>query len=70
MGVEKTGLILKSSLCPQIASERASESYFQSSRAKCQCDKAKEIIQKCSALQGRLEQVVQVSWSPLYQTEL
>ena len=47
-------------LFSQIASDRASESYFQSSRAKCQCDKAKEIIQKCSELQRRLEQVVQV----------
>ena len=53
-------------LCPhnnllssQIASDRASESYFQSSRAKCQCDKAKEIIAKCEELGKILEQVVQ-----------
>ena len=43
----------------QIASERASESCFQSSRAKCQCERAKEIILKCEELQKTLEMVVQ-----------
>ena len=43
-------------LSSQIASDRASESYFQSSRAKCQCDKAKEIIAKCEELGKILEQ--------------
>jgi len=43
----------------EITSERANESYFQSSRAKCQCDKAKEIIEKCSELQKSLDQIIQ-----------
>lgn len=43
----------------QIRSERASESYFAGSRAKCQCLRAKEIIEKCGNVRADISSIIE-----------
>ena len=44
----------------QIRYERASEAYFTDSRPKCQCAKARDIVEKCTSAKHDLSLILEV----------
>ena len=44
----------------QIRSERASEAYFSERREKCQCQKAKDIVEECTSIKHDLSLILEV----------
>lgn len=44
----------------QVSADRADESYWQTSNAKCQCSKAEELAGKCRELKKEMDEIVQV----------